>query len=56
MGNLISPENWYVQFIVLNGCIVIALLVASFLYAIVLDWYCRRGRKDKSNMDGEKDC
>jgi hypothetical protein len=53
MGNLISPENWYVQFIVLNGAIVLCLVVVSLLYAIVLDWYCRRRRKDDSDLDGE---
>jgi hypothetical protein len=55
MGDFFRPENWCLQFIGLNGCIVFSLAVACVLHAILSAWGRGRSRKDESKPDGEED-
>jgi hypothetical protein len=55
MGNFFRPENWCMQFIGLNSCIIFSLAVAWVLHVILSGWGRGRKRKDESKSDGEED-
>jgi hypothetical protein len=55
MGNFFRPENWCLQFIGLNSCIIFSLAAACVLHVILSAWGRGRKRKDESKSDAEED-
>jgi hypothetical protein len=55
MRNLLRPENWYLAFMALNGCIVISLAIARILHAILSAWGPDPTKKDEIIFDEKED-